>query len=425
MHIRSLFRIQFLITALILFGVGVAIAQSDIQPVFTPSISQKVDARTAPAKVTTENESALIGKGYVKIGAISASQPGKKASAEVTEQLESAILQKSAAVGGDVVRFSKVGSYEEREVPTGKSKYKGGTCDQYSTQSVSTTTSSQSCYTDVHGFAHCTTWNTPGFSTRSTCVHKSGGYEVPITKREKYLVSEGTVWRYDPKPAVNVSHRDSRTPFISPSSTSVFPEHKESIATMYRHKDVTESHPVQDSGGINARDSEGYTPLIRAIRNSKREEAQVLLEHGADVNEPAGEPAHDKGWTPLLEASIFMPGLMKTLVERGANVNATDSGNNIALFWAACSDDQEIIKLMLAKGAKIDMQDSIDQTPLIHAASCAALENVKLLLASGANMHLKEYDGKTAADVAQEEMGKAKTSEDKAKYQQIIQLLRQ
>ena len=383
-------------------------AQSADQATFTPTISQKVNARSTPAKVTSDDESTLASKGYVKIGTISASQPGKKASAEVTEQLESAILQKSAAVGGDVVRFSKVGSYEEREVPTGKSKYKGGTCDSYSTQTVSTTTSSQSCYTDIHGFSHCTTWNTPGFSTRSTCAHKSGGYEVPITKREKSVVSEGTVWRYAPSWNADMARTAEAERDVA---------RKTAVAEL-------DAHPAY-ALTINARNSDGYTPLIRAIRNSKLEEAEALLDRGADVNEPASEPAHDKGWTPLLEASIFLPGLMKSLVNRGANVNATDLGGNTALFWAACGSDTEIVKLMLAKGANVNMQDSISQTPLMQAASCAALENVKVLLASGADRNLKEYDGKTAADLAQEKMSKANLSGEKEKYQQILQLLRQ
>jgi ankyrin repeat protein len=381
--------------------------QSADQATFTPAIQQKVDARSVPAKVTSDDESALTSKGYVRIGTIRAEQPGKKANAAETEQLESAILKKAAEAGGDVVRFSKEGAFETADVPTGKSKMKGGTCDQYSTQSVSTTTSSQSCYTDVHGFAHCTTWNTPGFSTRSTCVHRSGGYEVPITKREKSLVSEGTVWRY------------------APNWTADMARAAEAARETARTTAGADAVSLQARGGINATGNDGYTALIRAIRNVKLEDAEALLDHGADVNIPASEPAHDKGWSPLLEASIFLPGLMKSLVERGASVNATDSGGNTALFWAACGKDQEILKLMLAKGANVNMKDSIDQTPLIHAASCAAPENVKLLLASGADKYLKEYDGKTAADVAQEEMGKAKNSEDRAKYQQILQLLRQ
>jgi hypothetical protein len=412
MTIRSSWRVRAI--TILLFVTAMAIlllpasvwTQSSGEATFTPTISQKVDARSGPAKVTSDDESALASKGYVKIGVISASQPGKKENPDITRQLESAILRKAAEAGGDVVRFNKEGSYEEREVPTGKSKVKGGTCDQYSTQSVSTTTSSQSCYTDVHGFAHCTTWNTPGLSSRSVCVHRSGGETIPITKREKSVVSEGTVWRY------------------APNWTADMARAAEAERASARNTAVADAQALQARGGINATGSDGYTALIRAIRNEKLEDAEALLDHGADVNILASEPAHDKGWSPLLEASIFLPGLMKTLVERGASVNATDSGGNTALFWAACGNDQEILNLMLAKGANINKQDSIDQTPLIHAASCASPENVKLLLTAGADKYLKEYDGKTAEDVAQEEMRKAEKSEDRAKYQQVLQLLR-
>jgi len=69
--------------AILLWSAG-GWAQSDSQADFTPLISQKVDARSAPAKVTTEGESALTSKGYVQIGTIKAAQPGKKTSAEVT-----------------------------------------------------------------------------------------------------------------------------------------------------------------------------------------------------------------------------------------------------------------------------------------------------------------------------------------------------
>jgi ankyrin repeat protein len=237
-------------------------------------------------------------------------------------------------------------------------------------------------------------------------VRRSGGTVVPITKKEKSVVSEGTVWRYAPNWTADIARA------------------AEAARASARTSAAANAESLQARGGINATGNDGYTALIRAIRDEKLEEAEALLDRGADVNIPASEPAHDKGWSPLLEASIFLPVLMKTLVNQGANVNATDSGNNTALFWAACGNDQEILKLLLAKGANVNMKDSIDQTPLIHAASCGSLENVKILLASGADKNLKEYDGKTAENVAQEEMGKAEKSDDRTKYQQVIQLLR-
>jgi hypothetical protein len=158
---------------------NLAKAQSSIQPAFTPTIDQKLDARTS-AQVTSDDESALASKGYVKIGTISASQPGKKENPDITRQLESAILQKAAEVGGDVVRFSKEGSFEEKDVPTGKTKTKGK-CDNYIKYMA-----------NGKFIVACNSWHNE---------------EIPITNRETDLISEGTVWRYDPSLATNIAAR--------------------------------------------------------------------------------------------------------------------------------------------------------------------------------------------------------------------------
>ncbi len=400
-----LFRIQILIAGFVLLGAYATKAQSNGGATFTPAIDQELAARSAPAKVTSDEESALTSKGYIKIGTIRDSQPGKKANAEATEQLESAILRKATEAGGDVVRFSKEGAFEVADVPTGKTKVKGGTCDQYSTQSVSTTTSSQSCYTDIHGFAHCTTWNTPGFSSRSTCVHRSGGTVIQITKREKSLVSEGTVWRYDPKMIADIARKAEETREAIRKASSA---------------DVKSLLP--QGGDINARDKNGYTALIRAIKNGKLEEAEILVVHGADVNEPVSEPAYDKGDSPLQETSLYMPGLMKLLVERGARVDTSDSGRDSPLFWAACGPDPDNVSLLVARGSNVNLQDNISRTPLMHAASCPSphIENVKILLASGADKYLRDYAGKTAADLAKEQMGKAEIQKIKRSISRLF-----
>ena len=145
--------------------------QSESQATFKPSIEQKVDARSAPAKVTGEVDSALTGKGYVHIGTVSASQPGKKVNPEVTKQLESAILQRAAEAGGDLVFFFKEGNIETTDVPTGKTRK--GCTEQETTPNTGwtggTTTYNTSCYTDIHGFQHCNT------SPSTTPGHPTGG----------------------------------------------------------------------------------------------------------------------------------------------------------------------------------------------------------------------------------------------------------
>ena len=186
---REIPRVMFLMAVVVPLAVGLVYAQKrvTIQPKFTPTMEQNLEARSVPAKVTSEEESALVSKGYVKIGTISASLLGKKEDPGITKQLESAILQKAAEAGGDVVRFSKEGALEM--VPTGKARK---ICVETSSQTVSgTPTSSTSCSTDVHGFQHCMTTNTPTTRTIVTCAKWRA---EEITRNEEGLVSEGTVW---------------------------------------------------------------------------------------------------------------------------------------------------------------------------------------------------------------------------------------
>lgn len=171
------------VIAIVLWPAG-GWAQSGISAEFKPTIAQKVDARSSPANVTGADESALPGMGYIQIGTISAWQPGDKADPEVTKQLESSILQKAAAAGGDLVRFTQSGKVETKKIPKGKPRGGGG-CAQYSR------------VPDGRG----------GMMQSTNCI--SSNHYIQDTYEEHYIVSKGTVWRNarnDPKLANILAH---------------------------------------------------------------------------------------------------------------------------------------------------------------------------------------------------------------------------
>ncbi len=81
----------------LLAGANLACAQSGVAVNFTSVITgQTIDARSSPAQVTSDDESALESKGYVEIGTISASVKSKKTDVDIAQQLKAAILQKAA-----------------------------------------------------------------------------------------------------------------------------------------------------------------------------------------------------------------------------------------------------------------------------------------------------------------------------------------
>jgi ankyrin repeat protein len=384
---------MFLVTVALLLGVNLVHAQGGVSATFKPTIEQKVDARSSPAQVTGEAESALTSKGYVKIGTINASQPG--ASAEVKQQLESSILKKAAEAGGDVIRFSKEGTLETADVPTGKMKRTMGTCVEYRSQAVSTTTSSHSCSTDIHGFTNCTTWNTPGMSTRSSCVRWSGGGEVPVTRREKSLVSEGTVWRYDPMLAADIAARAEEVERETARKAARAAEavrQDTNLKTVLLAGDLTRNNALlnADPGLIARRDERGETPLHWAAKSNSMDVAELLISKGADVN------AEDKyGNTPLfVAAKSNSRDVVELLIAKGINVNAEDKYGNTPLLVAAQSKSKDVAELLIAKGVNVNAEDKYGNTPLFRAAESNSKDVAELLIAKGADVNGAHKFGK-------------------------------
>jgi ankyrin repeat protein len=395
-------RIIFLVTVALFLGVNLVHAQGGVSATFKPTVEQKVDARSSPAQVTGEAESDLTSKGYVKIGTINATLPG--ASSEVKQQLESSILKKAAEAGGDVVRFNKEGSFEERDVPTGKTKMTRGTCVEYRSQAVSTSTSSHSCSTDIHGFTNCTTWNTPGLSTRSVCARYSGGGEVPVTRREKSLVSEGTVWRYDPELAADITARAeevAREAALKVARAAEAVRQNTNLKTVLFAGDLTRANALlnADPGLIARRDEKGETPLHWAAENNSKNVAELLITNGADVN------AEDKyGNTPLLVAAKSNSrDVAELLIAKGVNVNAENKYGNMPLLVAANSNSKDVAELLIAKGADVNAKNyiskpdteyiSLDQEyhkPLYAAVKSNSKDVAELLIANGAYLFSKD-----------------------------------
>lgn len=76
---------------------------------------------------------------------------------------------------------------------------------------------------------------------------------------------------------------------------------------------------------------------------------KVLLEAGANVNEPGGwsnsQPLENAAWAGFPEA-------VKVLVENGADLEAKADTGHTALWYAAITGRREIVEMMLKAGAK-------------------------------------------------------------------------
>ncbi len=169
---------------------------------------------------------------------------------------------------------------------------------------------------------------------------------------------------------------------------------------------------IADKADINQRDDLGNSPIHLALSKNKDEILKFLLEKNADVNVPGRSGAKINDQTVLyLAIARADEDLVRQLLERGADPNKTDSLGSLPLVEAVIDSDANpnIVKMMLDKGAEVNKTEKENNAhALIFAAqntlisSALRLEIVKLLLDKGADKSIKDTDGKTALDWANE-----------------------
>jgi ankyrin repeat protein len=157
----------------------------------------------------------------------------------------------------------------------------------------------------------------------------------------------------------------------------------------------------------------GISLLSVAVMKSGPELVNLLLERGADVNE-AVEDGDFKGWTPLM-AAVFdnKPEIVDLLVRKGAEPNA--SGLSLVegagqwenkpivmtvLMKAAEVGQVGMIRTLLNAGADIDQTNSEGYTALMTAAVFGQIDAVKTLLLLGADASVVNQYGYGALGLA-------------------------
>ena len=137
-------------------------------------------------------------------------------------------------------------------------------------------------------------------------------------------------------------------------------------------------------------------PIHDAVMNGDIDEVQWQLDAGVDVNEESST-----GLTPLhYAASAGHNDIVELLIERGANVNATDSGKGATpLDYAHWRDHEEVIETLNAHNAQREHEKGgkgIAQSSLIHdAALDGDIDEVQRQLDAGVDPNLKSYKGAT------------------------------
>lgn len=158
----------------------------------------------------------------------------------------------------------------------------------------------------------------------------------------------------------------------------------------------------------NAKAAEGSPVLTVAALNGDEDTVRSLIRRGANVN--AASPT---GRTPLLVAAS-VDGSYKTvklLLDKGAGVNAKDKveglpmvpiggGGETALINAAKNKDSRSLKLLIDRGAGVNAKDRTGGTVLTAAALFCNGASVKLLIEHGADVNASLKSGVTPVILA-------------------------
>ena len=120
-----------------------------------------------------------------------------------------------------------------------------------------------------------------------------------------------------------------------------------------------EDYLNEDASGINRLDAQGELPLILAIKTGKTELVQCLLDHGANAN------AVNKKQEIALACAAASPEMVELLLNAGAKINTADRNGKTALHEAVLLKNRDAVLLLLEHGAKVNEKDSQGNTPLM------------------------------------------------------------
>jgi len=155
----------------------------------------------------------------------------------------------------------------------------------------------------------------------------------------------------------------------------------------------------ENPGLISKKNALGNTALACAADGGQKDMVKYLLEKGSDVN-----ATNSTGLTALHFAACGnktnQADVAILLLDNGADVNAKANGGNTPLHYAASRGNAEVAKLLLDKGADINAKANVNiyknLTPLHQAVSVGSVSVTELLLDKGADANAIAYMDKSS-----------------------------
>lgn len=143
-----------------------------------------------------------------------------------------------------------------------------------------------------------------------------------------------------------------------------------------------------------------FSPTFQFMQALKKQDFYGIKTNvlkGANVN------ARDDDGTPalVLAAGMGEAGVVRFLIEQGANVDATSASNKeTALMRAAASGDKFSTAVLLYFKANPNLGDKLGETALMKAVRSGNADVIKLFIDAKADLMVEDNTGHTALDYA-------------------------
>ena len=181
-------------------------------------------------------------------------------------------------------------------------------------------------------------------------------------------------------------------------------------------------HIIGLTNDVNIRNKNGDSPLYLAASKNMEQVGVLLLEKGADIfstnkdnNSPLRLALKNGGalqnWLITSRTIVSTDGsgntvlhyaadweyaaAIKTLLEKGADINAKNANGETCIFNAAKSNNPDIIQLLVDGGASVKDRDNLGSTPLHIAVRWGAQKSAEKLIKLGININAQNSAGKS------------------------------
>lgn len=149
---------------------------------------------------------------------------------------------------------------------------------------------------------------------------------------------------------------------------------------------------LETQADMEARDDQGWTPLMHACRNNQQEAAAILIAKGASVK----VRAIDGKTAIMLAAMDGADGLIADLVVAQAALDKKDDRGWPVLFFACEDGRHELVKWLLKKQANAKEKAKDGYTAMMVAAGSGHVKIGERLQRKGALINAQSLTGSTA-----------------------------